>query len=69
MPALLPLEYPLCYDSIDSNTGSDAHIVPPEEDLIASRVGRRHRQENSLLSYANHVASLVLPAQMTQQDE
>jgi hypothetical protein len=69
MPALLPPEYPLCNDSIDSNTTSDADIVPPEEDHIASRVGRRHRQGNSLLSYAHHVASLVLPAQMAQRDE
>jgi len=69
MPALLPPEYPLCNDSIDSDTNSDADIVPPEEDHIASRVGRRHRQGNSLLSYAHHVASLVLPAQMTQRDE
>ena len=68
MPALLPLEYPLCNDSIDSDTNSDADIVPPEEDLIASRVGRRHRQGNSLLSYAHHVASLVLPCQMIQRD-
>ena len=66
MPALLPLEYPLCNESIDSNTDSDANIVPPEEDHIASRVGR---QGNSLLSYAHHVASLVLPAQMTQLDD
>jgi len=70
MPALLPPKYPLCNDSIDSNTDSDANIVPPEEDHIASRVGRRHRQGNSLLlSYAHHVASLVLPAQKTQRDE
>ena len=62
MPALLPPEYPLCNDSIESDTNSDANIAPPEEDHIASRVGRRHRQENSLLSYANQVASLVLPA-------
>jgi len=68
MPALLPPDYPLCDDSVDSDTNSDADIVPPEEDHIASRVGRRHRQGTSLLSYAHHVASLVLPAQMTQRD-
>jgi len=69
MPALLPPEYPLCNDSIDSDTNSDAGIVHPEEDHIASRVGRHHCQGNSLLSYAHHVASLVLPFQMTQRDE
>jgi len=32
-------------------------------------VGRRHRQGNSLFSYPHHIASLVLPAQITQRDE
>jgi hypothetical protein len=68
MPALLlPPEYPLCNDSIDNNTSSDAKL-PPEGDHIASRVGGR-RQGNSLLSYAHHVASLDLPTQVTQRDE
>jgi hypothetical protein len=69
MPALLPPGYPLCNDSVDNNTGSDAGIVPPEEDHIASRVGRCHRQGTSLLSYTHHVAFLVLPAQMTLRDK
>jgi hypothetical protein len=63
MPSLLPPG--VCnYDS----DGAKDNNGPPVEASIASRAGRRG-QGTSLLSYANQVASRVLPSTMKEHAE